>query len=374
MYTSFKIENFRGFKSFEIDDLARVNLIAGKNNVGKTSVLEAIMLHAGKYNLVLSRMLSDINDLESSRSLRRSRPNLSGFRGWEELFNGLNTSKRILLVGDGTFMEGKQLRFDFADSLENEPDYALKIESIDARQIEDEFIFRNISLEDNYSTQNIKALHFTYNKESQHSIIQYPSQDGRNNIRDNFPLPRLNVVYVSSRDTISDEINANRFSELKKSRQVDFLVEALQVIEPRLMDLDLLADGIYADIDGLSELVPLSTMGDGLGRLNSIILALASARYGYLMTDEIENGLHHSAHVDVWKVIDRAAKQFNTQVFATTHSLEMIRAAHMAFSAEDPYDFRLHRLDRHPRTGDIEAVTYDQETLAGAIAMNFEVR
>ncbi len=45
MYTSFKIENFRGFDHLELDDLARINLIAGKNNVGKTSVLESLFIY-----------------------------------------------------------------------------------------------------------------------------------------------------------------------------------------------------------------------------------------------------------------------------------------------------------------------------------------
>ncbi|MBN1565485.1 MAG: AAA family ATPase, partial [Anaerolineae bacterium] len=42
MYTSFHIKNFRGFRDLTLDGLARVNLIAGGNNVGKTALLEAI--------------------------------------------------------------------------------------------------------------------------------------------------------------------------------------------------------------------------------------------------------------------------------------------------------------------------------------------
>lgn len=34
-YETLKIENFRGIKSLEIDDLARVNLFVGRNNCGK---------------------------------------------------------------------------------------------------------------------------------------------------------------------------------------------------------------------------------------------------------------------------------------------------------------------------------------------------
>ena len=44
MFKSLKIENFRGFKSFELQHLGRVNLLVGANNSGKTSILEAIKL------------------------------------------------------------------------------------------------------------------------------------------------------------------------------------------------------------------------------------------------------------------------------------------------------------------------------------------
>jgi len=49
MYQSFHVKNFRCFDDLQLNDLARVNLIAGKNNTGKTSLLEALFLHAGAY-------------------------------------------------------------------------------------------------------------------------------------------------------------------------------------------------------------------------------------------------------------------------------------------------------------------------------------
>ena len=42
--TYFKVENFKRFESFEMKDLGQFNLIVGDNNVGKTSVLEALLI------------------------------------------------------------------------------------------------------------------------------------------------------------------------------------------------------------------------------------------------------------------------------------------------------------------------------------------
>ena len=45
---SLEIRNFRAFRDLKIEHLGRVNLLVGKNNVGKTSLLEAIQLYASR--------------------------------------------------------------------------------------------------------------------------------------------------------------------------------------------------------------------------------------------------------------------------------------------------------------------------------------
>src|SRR5437899_9023146 len=45
MFEHLIIKNFRGFAGVHLKQLARINLIAGKNNTGKTALLEAIHLH-----------------------------------------------------------------------------------------------------------------------------------------------------------------------------------------------------------------------------------------------------------------------------------------------------------------------------------------
>jgi AAA15 family ATPase/GTPase len=99
---------------------------------------------------------------------------------------------------------------------------------------------------------------------------------------------------------------------------------------------------------------------------------IANAPHGVALVDEIENGLHHSILSKVWQVIGDAARRFDTQIFAATHSFECIQAAHQAFEKSESYDFQLHRLERI--AGKIQAVTYDQETLAAAVKSDLEVR
>ena len=43
---SLEINNFRAFRHLLIERLGRVNLIVGKNNIGKSCLLEALRLYA----------------------------------------------------------------------------------------------------------------------------------------------------------------------------------------------------------------------------------------------------------------------------------------------------------------------------------------
>ncbi|MCC6446841.1 MAG: ATP-binding protein [Armatimonadetes bacterium] len=128
---------------------------------------------------------------------------------------------------------------------------------------------------------------------------------------------------------------------------------------------------ITGDI-GIGQLIPLPLMGEGMARMLSIILAVANAPGGMVLIDEIENGLHHSVMVNIWKAIAEASQKADTQIFATTHSWECMKAAHEAFRTTEEYDFRLHRLDRIDDR--IETVAYDRETLEAAIKAGLEVR
>ena len=171
---------------------------------------------------------------------------------------------------------------------------------------------------------------------------------------------------------ISNRDDAIRLATLRKQKSDHLLLEALQVIEPKLQSIeDNSASGtplIWGDI-GLSELIPLAVMGEAMNRIARIVLAITSAPDGVVLVDEIENGIHHSVLPEVWRVIYKVAKQLNSQVFATTHSRECVRAAHEAL-VED--DFRLHRLEAND--DDNRCVTYDPESIASAIKFNFEVR
>lgn len=184
---------------------------------------------------------------------------------------------------------------------------------------------------------------------------------------------KVNLLICNTRQ--SAELAAEEFGRLELLNKQDDLLQSLKVVEPRLRRLATIVVAgtpiIHGDI-GLNRMIPLYLMGDGLRRLTSILLAIANAPHGMVLIDEIENGIHHSVLTKIWQAVSGAARQFDTQVIATTHSYECIQAAHQAFASSDQYEFRLHRLDRIAEK--IRVVTYDQETLEVALKAELEVR
>ena len=115
-------------------------------------------------------------------------------------------------------------------------------------------------------------------------------------------------------------------------------------------------------------------MGEGVNRFANFAIAMIAEKPKYLLIDEVENGIHYSVQTKVWEAISRMARELDIQVFATTHSYEMIEAAHEAFKDEDPYEFRFHRLNRRSDNGEIEAVTYNKSGIEAFIRSHYEVR
>jgi predicted ATPase len=360
MYRSFKVSNFRCFSELALAGLERFNLIAGVNNVGKTALLEALFLHCGAYNPELTIRLNAFRGIEKVKvELGRGLET-----PWDSLFNNHNISKVIELVGENKGTVHRSLRLKIV----RKPDELAKI---------GQFIQHGQDKSESgaMSSETVQVLELGYKAGKQggryHMIL------GPKGLRTEPipPPPPFPGFFLAARVRIQPGEDAERFGKLEISGQQDVLLDALRIVEPRLRRLAVVVIGgapiLHGDIQ-LDRLLPLQLMGEGMVRLASLVLAIGNAQKGVLLVDEIENGFHHSILPKVWRVIAETARQFDTQVFATTHSLECIVAAHSAFAESERYDFRLHRLEQRKET--IHAITYDQETLAAAIETGLEVR
>lgn len=322
---SLQIKGYRCFENLTIDKLGRVNLIVGKNNVGKTAFLEALWLWInnqassahilGLFDILQKRdeaseeEPSSHEDAMSIRNIVFNRPDFEKERIKEEIRIGNGNYLSITLTSNGNF----------------EPPVWKKAASFANPRIRIPFEFISAS-----GLSNSRLLDLWENIEI--------------NIGENKVVEAMNII---NKDIIDIRFSRHTFTN----------ASAKPVPIVRMKDA--------------KERVPLKSLGDGMNRLLGIALSIIDCENGLLLVDEIENGLHYSVLPDVWKLIFKTARELNVQVFATTHSKDCVEAFAEA-ADESPEDGMLIRLERHNKK--IIAKTIEEENLALAVDYGAEVR
>jgi len=348
MLQSLRIQNFRAFSNLEIDPLSRVNLLIGQNNSGKTSLLEALFLLSagGNPQAALNQNVVRMTD--------NIAPGMLSETFWKAMFNGFDVSKEVEISAKHTLLGQLELKFTL-----EQPNFI----NLPAKETV------GLAMPEMKNTTGLK---FSYRGGPQSPVNgqMRVTVDGFHIEQPTLSTP-FNSVILSSRVGNHKE-DAQRLGELRRQKRGKLLTEALRIVEPRLTSVeDNSAAGvpmIWGDV-GLRELVPLHVMGEGMTRIARLILAISSAPDGIVLVDEIENGLHHSVLAKVWQSVSTAAEEFNTQVFASTHSFECLEAAQNALNKDCFHVCRLEFME-----GDIDLVRYDPVELATAVTVGLEVR
>lgn len=354
MIKKFSIRNFKCFEGIVTKPWERVNLITGKNNIGKTALLEAIWLHEGAHNAALAFAVEQFRGITSF--------NNKDFLS--DLFTKFKSEKEILLEAE--YQNGKTLALKVTQEESKQPRPIIESPEMQgtASIIFPKLVFEGI---DNGTT--VCKSEFFLALDPQGKLRPFSTGSKQ--------LIRPTAVFVSTgvSKEMKNKANADRFSVQVGMKRKNDIVEALKVIDDRLQVLELDKRGaenfICGDI-GYDKMLPLSLMGEGMERYLSFVLSILTAENGTVLIDEIENGFHHSICVKVWSNLAKLARKYNVQIIATTHSHECIEAAHESFKQSEKYDFILHRLDRVGER--IEDVTYDKETLEAALKSDMEIR
>ena len=372
MFQNLEIRNFRLFEHLKIERLGRINLIGGRNNSGKTTLLEALFLLssiAHPESLVRISAFRRLNDPSTSAAAREIllRP----------LFYKFDSDQAIEISGYHDSLDFMRLKVTV--ERKNTAIVPLKGRQLDPAGIapKDPIMTPSSALVDSRENAELNDLRLVYvcgseevKSEGHLHIIgdeihmQTPSNQS--------PL----VATLVSFHTNSSAEDANYLGALRRSKsdKVNLLVKALSRMEPRLQVLEENSVAgyptIWADIGIKNALVPLSMMGDGINRLIRILLAIFTAAAGSIvMVDEIENGIHYSVLEELWAAIADAAEHAQVQIFVTTHSFECMEAAHKALG--DKLIF--HRIEED-KEGKSRCVTLDEEAVAAVIHYGFEVR
>ncbi len=371
MLTEFTVTNFRNLKDVSLQNLGRITLIAGKNGVGKTALLESLWLLNGPDNPELGTRLNTF------RGLPITGPDTI----FHDLFHNFDTRKHISMTARGDWdsltreleiflQDRKQLQATRAGIQEE-----ASVERSTRPQAEGEF---EIVFKYRHNDASEYISRAWWYKAMSTPVGLGPIEVASEGIRGERQMVkgRPDSVFMASLHRDDLQTIASRFGELQLKGEDAEILRLLRPLEPRLERLTPITirnnPVIHANIEGSNRPIPIQLLGEGLNRMFGLALAMGTATGGLLLIDEVENGLHHTVLEEVFVTLLELARTFDVQVFATTHSAECIRAAHQALKKAGQYEAASYRLQCI--NGEIKAVSFDHEMLETAISHRMEVR
>lgn len=340
-YQTISIAHFRGIEHVALHGLKQVNLIVGKNNSGKTSLLEAFFLLAGMSDPRLAIAINQFRDLS-----------LNADSDFKYIFNKLDFTVPIQFAGT---IDGTTRCATFAPLYEATRKIKIREDKTD----------EEIAL--SRTNQDVDGLQITFRtSENPEETSTLSIKNETISVSESYK-EQLDCKYLHIKTRL-DQMPKD-ISNIIIKKRMDTIVQVLREIEPNLIDIRMgNNENIYFDI-GSDELVPINIMGDGIRRTLSVLSSIYEMEHGILLIDEIENGLHYSCLKIFWKAILTAAKLFDVQIIATTHSYECIEAL---VSVETENCISLYRTEK--KNNKVKTVHIDAETLLTSLKENYEVR
>lgn len=365
MIKSISIENFRCFHQTKMEGFGQVNLIGGQNNAGKTTLLEAIYLA----NNPQSRSIIFLKQNLRNEAADWEHPE----NAWSSLFHQFKKDAEIRL-----FVETEDVlfgaRFTCIESYEKQKQVSLFDEIEDLVKIKDV-----LAMESRVTRSSIISHHYSQHHKGPESLMRLDANLESKNfgIAGSLPAPLLYPNFVPAGFKSNPATLAENFERLRFQGRDKVVLKGLQLIEPSIQQVEVFHFGekrIHLKREG-EDFMPITLFGDGLNKVADIIVRIASNSNSILLIDEIENGVHYAHHHDLWKFVFKLATQFGVQIFAASHSYEMIRAFNQMASAENLGSSAMYfEMYRSLRSGEIVGKGFAPDLLAYAIANNESFR
>lgn len=332
---SLEIVGFRVFEHLKINELGQINLIVGKNSVGKTALLEAIYLYAKHDHATIWQQLYSRD--EGSKNLQSAEHKLQVLRyifsNYPTLFDGeIKCSFRIGSLNNSSHQLLAKFQWE-----KSTPHFTL-----------------------------------TFNK---NSVVDYLGEP-QSHILPKLSPP-INVYFISSNKLDNLQIKY-LWGQIALSNRKKIIIDTLKMIIPDLEDISLVTnphlgwdDTMAIKLKDQEVIFPLKHFGEGSEHLFTILLAFLNAIDGILLIDEIETGLHYSIIYRVWQILFNLAKEYNVQVFVTTHSDDCVDLF-LAAAENTSLDTQIIRLEN--RQSKIVPILYNKEDLQIVAEGKIEVR
>ena len=318
MLQTLAIRGYRGFESYRLTDLARVNLVVGRNNCGKTSVLEAIEL-----------LVSGAGPAVFLRSLERRGEVGSRMRDWSpdvsHIFFGHTCSAGTsfsLSSDDGKrTLTAKVLALEEVEEEADIWDPRLKT-----------WLQRRLPA---WEEEDTPMFVMSFDRGSPESRSVLPVMEDGSIMFERHPRlmrngPSGSPVHFLTLESFDPAAMGGMWDTVLAEGSESEIVRDMRLLEPGLDSIQFLTSagrkgGILVGLRGGGRRLPIGTYGDGMRRLLALRLSFVGTENGVLLVDEIDTGLHWTIMEEMWQFVVEVARKLTVQVFATTHSYDCIR-------------------------------------------------
>jgi len=325
MIHSIDIRNFRCFDRLLVEKCSRINVIVGDSGSGKTAFLEALfMTLAG--NIEVSIRLKAQRGLEGGFNATAA---LIEEAIWRDYFHQLDWSQTISVELKGTGPESRSLWISRGPSQ----------------------VFIPLTPSGNGKVEPTRTAPLTFAwRDSDGKTFSYSPKMTSAGLQLDASLEILPDFYlIPANQMVSATENANRFSTLSKTGRLKQFSEIFTKEYDWIEDISLETSAgqpvIHVLAKGMTQKIPLNIVSGGMSRVASILLILAASSKSVVLVDEMENGIYYSHHVSFWKSILNFCRQYDGQLFVTTHSEEWLEALIEA-SESKVDDISLWRIER----------------------------
>ena len=392
---SLQVKGFRAFEDLQIPKLGRVNLITGKNNVGKTCLLEALQVYArrGEPNVLQSLLVRRDETYHSNSMKQEETAKFLGdvrhvFYGRPALDSGAchfaigsltdsNNQVAIYLEPEmSETVDNATLPLPFAESADTRTTVTTTVTNHHGSFIVPE---RNVQGQVRGTKMPDDSTRHLYIKTGARTI-QVPFVPGcfRPRFISGLSEEMLPHTFVWTKG-LDNALLSYWWDQVTLTAMEDEVIESLQMLVPTIRRVNFVSarEGnperiAVVRVTTRDFPIPMKSLGEGINRMFGLVLALVSASNGLLMVDEIETGFHYSVQAKMWSLVFKVARQLNVQVFATTHSKDCIDAFEEAAREDDQAEGVLIRLQE--RAGKVSAVSFDEHRLEIATREHIEVR
>jgi len=336
MLKKLSLNHFRGIRHLEADGIKLVTIVAGRNNSGKSTLLEAVETLAGCAVGTTFRRVNAHREMGCSK-----------LDEMKSFFYNRDDSEKMSIEGvcDSGLVRALLLERAEMEGGVSGCQYMLHYrDQVSGRDPEP------------------GGMYF-YQAE--------PGEDLRNEIIRPGNVADWRCAYCTA---CNEPKTSEIISELKQNCRETVIVEFLRQMDPTIADIMPNNDDILVEMRNPEVVrLPLQLMGDGIHKAVKILGLMSSVGPGGVVCiDEIENGLHHSVMRKFLAAIARIAESRNVQVLMTTHNIEMLRSASLEL-AERKDIFGYLKLNRYAN-GDAVAFPYDAVSFASSVKGGVELR